>query len=271
MPIRRNPLTNEPIVFAPARASRPHALSGDASEIVCPFCPGNEDQTPPEIARAGDPWRVRVFPNKYPSVENAEVIVESADHDAAFERIEHAEEVVATYIERRRAHASAEYVALFKNEGERAGASIPHGHSQVMPLDFTPPRIAREAESFREGHCPLCDDPGEVIGESASFIWLAPHGSSMPYQQWLVPRRHTNRIGDDGVAELAMWLRRSASGMRALAPAFNWAFVEFPRHPRGHWYVDLFPRLTAIAGFELGTGTFVEIIDPAAAARHFGS
>ncbi|HEY0139822.1 MAG TPA: DUF4931 domain-containing protein [Thermoanaerobaculia bacterium] len=270
--IRRNLLTNEPIVFAPSRASRPHAFSGDATEIVCPFCPGNEHETPPELARIGDPWRVRVFPNKYPSVDDAEVIVESSEHDASFDSIAHAEDVVATYLERYRAHASAEYVAVFKNEGERAGASIPHVHSQVMPLDFTPPRIAREAEAFRDDHCPLCDDAaGEVIGESESFAWLAPYGSSMPYQQWLVPREHHNEMSGAAAGELAAWLQRSAAKMRELAPAFNWAFVNFPRHQRAHWYVDLFPRLTAIAGFELGTGTFVEIIDPAAAARHFGS
>lgn len=271
--IRRNLLTNEPIILVPERAARPHAFTGDATEIVCPFCPGNEHETPPEIARAGDPWRVRVFPNKYPSVENAEVIVESPDHDATFDVIAHAEDVVAMYVDRYRAHArDAEYVALFKNEGERAGASIPHVHSQVMPLDFTPPRIAREAEAFRENYCPLCDDDlGEVIAEGNAFTWLAPHGSWMPYQQWLVPREHHPEMTYAEVRELARWLRLSASKMRELAPAFNWTFINFPRHPHGHWYVDLFPRVTAIAGFELGTGTFVEIIDPAAAAQHFVS
>lgn len=273
MPIRRNPLSNEPIVFAPLRAARPHAFTGDATEMICPFCPGNEHETPPEIARIGDPWRVRVFPNKYPSVDDAEVIVEAPAHDASFESIADAEEVVAMYLDRYRAHAHAEYVALFKNEGERAGASIPHVHSQLMPLDFTPPRIAREGEGFRNGHCPLCDDVvGEVIGESDSFTWLAPYGSSLPYQQWLVPREHRNDMQRSAaVSELAVWLQRAALKMRELAPGFNWAFINFPRHPRAHWYVDLFPRLTAIAGFELGTGTFVEIIDPAAAARQLGS
>jgi UDPglucose--hexose-1-phosphate uridylyltransferase len=57
--------------------------------------------------------------------------------------------------------------------------------------------------------------------------------------------------------------------MRSVSDAFNWAFVNFPNEERGHWYVEIFPRMTAVAGFELGTGTFINTVDPAEAARTF--
>lgn len=273
MTFRRNLLTGEPILFAPDRAARPRAFLDDATALTCPFCPGNEHETPPELARVGEPWRVRAFPNKYPPIAGAEVIVEAAEHDARFEDLGHADEVVATYVARYIAHEEAAHVALFRNEGAAAGSSIPHLHSQVMPLPFVPPRIARELAGFRDG-CPLCARPGETIRETEHFVWLAPHASWMPYQQWIVPKRHACEMTAlDGAAlvELAALLRASSGKMRTLAGAFNWIFLNFRREPQAHWYVDLFPRMTTIAGFELGTGTFVEIIDPAAAAQQLRS
>lgn len=270
MTFRRNLLTGEPILFAPARAARPSAF-GDELHERCPFCPGHESDTPPTIASSGDPWRVRVFPNKYPSVEQAEVIVESPRHDARFESIEHADDVVRMYVDRYRAHRDAAYTAVFKNEGARAGSSIPHVHSQVMPLPFTPPRIERERDAFAAAaSCPLCAPDGAVIRETQHFVWLAPHGSSFAYQQWLVPKRHIGEMSafDDGeLNELASLLRAASAAMLQLGDSYNWMFMNFPRADAAHAYVDLVPRLTSIAGFELGTGTFVEIIDPEAAAR----
>jgi UDPglucose--hexose-1-phosphate uridylyltransferase len=267
MTFRTHPLTKEPILFAPERAARPGAF-GDGSEGRCPFCPGNESDTPPELARIGDPWRVRGFPNKYPPVEGAEVLVESPRHEDGFGDVAHGEDVVALYVSRYAAHRGSEWVSLFKNEGAKAGASIPHVHSQLIPLPFVPPRVTRELAGFAKS-CPLCEPRGSVIRETESFLWLAPEASGMAYQQWIVPRRHVAQLTDltdRELAELAALLRDAARAMRAIGPAFNWMFMSFPHGSAGHLYVDLFPRLAVIAGFELGTGTFVEIIDPAAAA-----
>ena len=212
---------------------------------------------------------MRVFPNKYPPVDGAEVIVESPRHEDAFATIEHAEEVVRAYVDRYRAHRDAAFVSIFKNEGSRAGASIPHAHSQVVPLPFVPPRIERELAGFATG-CPLCDaGSNHVIRENESFRWLAPFASSFAYQQWIVPKRHTHEVHllrDDELRDLASLLRAAAFSTRTIASAFNWMFLNFPTDA-GHFYVDVVPRMAAIAGFELNTGTFVEIIDPAAAAR----
>jgi UDPglucose--hexose-1-phosphate uridylyltransferase len=262
---RKNPLTGEPIVYAPERAARRSAF-GDASDERCPFCAGHESDTPREVARIGEPWRVRAFPNKYPPVAGAEVIVESPRHDGAFH--DHPDDVVRMYVERYRAHASAAYVALFKNEGARAGASIDHVHSQVIPLPFVPPRIERELRGFADA-CPLCAPEGHLIRETETLRWLAPEASSFAYQQWIVPKRHVADLSACTAEELRDLASLLAAASRAMQPlgAYNWMFMNFPRHAEAHCYVDVVPRLAALAGLELGTGTFVEIIDPAAAAR----
>jgi UDPglucose--hexose-1-phosphate uridylyltransferase len=267
MELRIHPLTGERVLFAPERAARRSAF-GDVSEERCPFCPGHESDTPPELTRTGDPWRVRVFPNKYPPVEGAEVIVESPRHDALFHEVPDPEAVVRTYVERIRHHAGAEYVALFKNEGARSGASIPHLHSQVVPLPFLPPRVERELRGFASA-CPLCAPVGHVIQETATLAWLAPEASAFAYQQWIVPKRHVSditRFDDEELRDLATLLRQASRASHARG-AYNWTFQNFLRHGEAHFYVDVTPRLAVIAGLELGTGTFVEIIDPAAAAR----
>ena len=261
---RTNPITGERVLFAPGRAARRGAF-GDEHEDRCPFCPGHESDTPAEVARIGDPWRVRAFPNKYPPIADAEVIVESPRHEDSFAGVEHAEDAVRMYVDRYRAHADAAYVSLFKNEGSRAGASIPHMHSQVVPLPFVPPRIERELAGFAKS-CALCGLRENVIGETDSFLWLAPSASAFAYQQWIVPKRHVHEaraLNDGELRELASLLRFAARATRGVASAFNWMFLSFPRAPEAHFYVDVAPRMAVIAGFELDTGTFVEIIDPA--------
>jgi UDPglucose--hexose-1-phosphate uridylyltransferase len=267
---RRYPITGDPILYAPERASRPRAFGGDGDSERCPFCAGHEADTPPTIAAIGDPWRVRVVANKYPPVDGAEVIVESPRHDATFDRIAHAEEAVQMYVDRYRAHADAAHVSVFKNHGARAAASIPHMHSQVMPLPFVPPRVAREGEAFARG-CPLCAGiDASNIDETRSFTWVAPAASSMPYQQWIVPKRHVAEmtlLASAELAELATLLQAASAGMLTLGDSYNWMFMNFAHRDEAHCYVELFPRLTNFGGFELGSGTFVEIVDPALAAQ----
>ena len=271
MSVRRNRITGEPILYAPERAARPGAF-GDRSPERCPFCPGHEVDTPPAIASIGDPWRIRVFANKYPPADGAEVIVESSDHDATFASIADPVECVAMYRDRFAAHAGAPHVSLFRNEGAAAGSSVPHAHSQLVPLPFVPPRIEREIAGFRRAsNCPLCADGGDVvIAETPRFRWVAPEDSWMPYQQRIVPKPHVQELAAlDGREqdELADLLQRAARATTKIAPSWNWMFLPFPRVAEAHLYIELFPRVTTIAGLELATGTFVEIIDPAAAAR----
>ena len=257
--IRKTPITGDPVILAPERDARPDVYEGAA----CPFCPGAEAQTPPEIARDGDPWRVRVFPNKFPATAQHEVIVETPDHHTTFDQLapEHAARAVGMMFERYRAmRTAAPYVCLFKNHGRAAGASIPHIHSQMIGTPFIPLRIAREGDAFAH-RCRLCAmETHPLIVETDHYRWIAPLGSTMAYQQWIVPKAHGNEMDEPG--ELAAILQDAARAMLRVADAFNWIFVNFPHEERGHWYVELFPRLAVVAGFELGSGTFINTIDP---------
>jgi UDPglucose--hexose-1-phosphate uridylyltransferase len=262
--IRKTPITGDPVILAPERAERPNAYQG----APCPFCPGAESETPPEMARHGNPWRIRVFPNKFPATPHHEVIVEAAAHDVTFDDLapDHASRAVEMMFERYRAlREAAPYVCLFKNHGRLAGATIPHIHSQILGTPFIPLRAAREGEAFAK-RCRLCAmETHPLIGETPHYLWTAPLGATMAYQQWIVPKAHGNEM--DEPRELAAILQDAARAMLSLSDAFNWAFVNFPHEDRGHWYVELFPRFGAVAGFELGSGTFINTVDPADSAR----
>jgi UDPglucose--hexose-1-phosphate uridylyltransferase len=267
--IERNPITGDPILIVPEREERPNIFRQDIDR--CPFCPGNEEDTPPEIWRDGDPWRIRIFPNKYPASDRHEVIVESPQHAATFDRLapEDASRVVEQYVERYRTlSAVAQYVCIFKNHGYLAGASIPHMHSQILAAPFLPPRIEREMAKFTTP-CPLCSLNQHQITETANYRWIAPPGSSMAYEQWIIPKRHASEMNDP--RELATLLQRAARAMLSIADSFNWIFMNFPRHPPAHWYVQLFPRSSMHAGFEVGTGSAINTVDPAAAALRLAS
>jgi UDPglucose--hexose-1-phosphate uridylyltransferase len=258
--IERTPITGEFVILARHRDERPNVYEG----APCPFCPGAEDQTPPEICRDGDPWRVRVFPNRYPATDDSEVVVESAKHSGAFDDLEpdHAARVVEIWFERYVAMKTrSAYTCLFKNHGQRAGASIPHLHSQLVGTPFVPPRIAAEAEAFaRAATCPLCDlSAHALIAETEHYRCIAPHAARFAHQQWIVPRSHEHQIREP--RELATLVQASARAMRTISDAYNWSFINFPAEPRAHWYLELIPRTAMIAGFELGTGTFVNATD----------
>ena len=261
-----------PVILAPHRAERPDVIGSDAH--VCPFCRGREAMTPPSIVEVGRPWRLRVFANKYPASEQHEVIVEAPDDATTFDLLppDDAAAAVQLYADRYAALASiddVQYVSVFKNHGARAGASIAHIHSQVIGIPFVPPRVEREAAVFASG-CPICsDDAGIVIAQTEAFRWVVPSVAPFAYQQWIVPKRHAAEMTSGVVAgELASLLQASARAMARLGDgAFNWMFMNFPNAPQGHWYVDIVPRTAAMAGFELSTGTMINTIDPAAAAR----
>jgi len=261
--IRRNRITGDPVIVAPERAQRPNAFGGDAP-ASCPFCPGHEHETPPEVARDGDPWRVRVFPNKYPATPQHEIVVEAAAHNARFEDLagDHAAAVVDVWFARyRHLASSAAAVTIFKNEGRAAGASIEHLHSQILGTPFVPPRMAREGYAFAcATRCPLCaldDEP--LIAESEHYLVVAPRGAAYAFEQWIVPKAHAPVMHEPH--DLATLLRPAARASREVAGAFNWAFINFPQEPSAHWYVAITPRLGGIAGYEIGGGGAVNIVD----------
>lgn len=303
--LRKDPLDGTWHLFAPNRLERPNACGETAVDggSPCPFCPGNEHLTPPEVDRVDDErgWIVRVVPNLYPAVGaddttrhpsetsaegEHEVIVDSRDHDRDFDELTHDETsaTVGVWIARYRAlrrEAPRRTVVLFRNRGARAGESIAHPHSQVIGLPWVPPRLAAERRGAREARdCLLCrvgasaDQSRHVVARTDSFLLLAPFSSRLPYQQWIVPMSHAPNftdLGDHDRQELAGILGAALRATKRVLPdaSFNWSLQqeENDLDPRFHWYLEIQPRITSIGGFELATGAYINIVDPSIAAE----
>lgn len=250
--LRRNPLDGTWTVVSPERAARPNTFragpergvaerAGDgAATERCPFCPGNESDTPPEVARtgAGRPdapgWRNRVVPNLYPIVEGTpghiqatgsrfhdaaratgrhEVAVMSPDHGRSLADLSNVEieELFDVLLERLRVHVRSghAYVQLLVNHGRAAGASVEHPHVQIVAIDLLPPAVVAEAEVVGdELECPVCRAVNEDADRGAPLVVSAggpapiwcPWWSSVPFEVMVAPRAHEPRAEHSGSA-----------------------------------------------------------------------
>jgi UDPglucose--hexose-1-phosphate uridylyltransferase len=185
--------------------------------------------------------------------------------------------------ERMRLHAaSSGYVHLIVNERREAGASLPHTHAQLYALGSVPAGVARERERFAAyavrtmGGNLLADLVQEevrrrerIVAIDDEAVVMAPYGSRLPYQLMLAPRRARDRFEDDGPTGAALLhdvLGRLARQLGANPPLNLWVRTA----PRGAdhfcWRIDILPRLTHLAGLELGTGLHLNIVSPEQAA-----
>jgi UDPglucose--hexose-1-phosphate uridylyltransferase len=189
---------------------------------------------------------------------------------------------VDVWRERMRAHPDASYLHLFVNEGAPGGASRAHTHAQLLALHFVPALIARERERFGAyaastmGQQLLDDLVSEevrrrdrIVAIDDEAVLLSPYAATLPYQLMLVPRRPRMRFEDDGPNGAALLhdaLGRLARRFEDGPPLNLWIRTA----PRGAehfcWRIDIVPRLTALAGFELGSGLHLNIVTPEQAA-----
>jgi UDPglucose--hexose-1-phosphate uridylyltransferase len=213
-----------------------------------------------------------------------EVIVNAPRSVTALAELEPAQVATAMDVwrERMRAHADAAYVHVLVNERREAGASLPHTHAQLYALDFVPAGVARERERFGAhatrtmGGNLLADLVQEevrrgerIVAIDEEAVAFAPYGSRLPYQLLIAPRRPRARFEDDGPTGAALLhdvLRRLARRLGANPPLNLWVRTA----PRGAehfcWRIDVMPRLTHLAGLELGTGLHLNIVAPEQAA-----
>jgi len=189
---------------------------------------------------------------------------------------------VAAWRERMRAHRDAAYTHLTVNERHEAGASILHSHAQLYALDFVPAAVARERERFgayatRTMGGNLLEDLVQeevrkrerVVAIDADTVLIAPYGARVPYQLLIAPRRPRRQFEDDGPTGAAMLhdaLSRLARHLGASPPLNLWIRTA----PRGAehfcWRIDILPRLTHLAGLELGVGLNLNVVAPERAA-----
>lgn len=321
--IRYNIVTRESVIIATERARRPEEFAranlrrpAPLSFVpTCPFCPGNEHMTPPEAFRisSNGHWQVRVVPNKFAALDSAaelvrkreglkrtisgvgihEVIIETPDHSKALALLSEAEFdlVVEAYFERyetvtndpRVAHAT-----LFKNQGERAGTSIEHPHSQIVGTPIIPPQVRERMENAlrfydETGECIFCSvmadellDQTRVIALSNDFVAFIPYAALSPFHIWIYPLHHIASFSETSEAELRdlsgilrKVLRKIYFGLEN--PDYNLSIRTPPREARGlryhHWYVTIIPRVSRVAGFEIGSGMFINTALPEQSAE----
>lgn len=213
-----------------------------------------------------------------------EVIVHSPAHAETL--CELVDDQLAAAVEgwrsRMRAHGDVACRHLIVNEGPDAGASLAHTHAQLYALPFVPAEIARERERFTAHHtrsmggCLLCDLGAEEVRRRERLVaideeamLLAPWASRSPFELRVVPRHHSPRFEDDGTVGTAMIGKalRLLAGKLGGPPQLNlWVRSAPSGAETFHWHVDIVPRLTIRAGFEMGTGVNINVYPPERAA-----
>jgi len=228
-----------------------------------------------------------------------EVIIETPVHYDPFHRrtVENIVELLDVYQKRMLdlyKDIRLTYALVFKNHGMRAGASLNHEHSQIIATPIIPKRVGEEIsgsfEYFRyKSRCVFCDIIREekrfgsrIVFENASFVTLCPFASRFPFEIWLLPKRHmagyTMMTGQEMIelAEcLSVTMKRLSSALGE--PQYNWMIHTEPnpsvnRTPwpdlkeHYHWHFEIIPKLTRVAGFEWGTGIYINPTPPEEAA-----
>lgn len=264
------------VIIAPGRSGRSNKKADIPKKVhACVFCPGNEHMTPPEEYRIGGGekdkagWGIRVVPNKFPITEIHEVIIHSTDHEKDFEELPQAQvgQILMVYVKRYRKHEVDGKVFIFCNHGKRSGASLTHPHSQLVVV---PKQISLDI---------LSREPVEnVVEENGHFISYCPEFSQWPYETWIVPKVEGKKFGDvddTQVPDLAYVLQRALRRIVAVSQDKSDGFIKrdiefaynFYIYHGENWYLRIIPRFVYRAGFELGTGLNVNVVDPKAASQ----
>lgn len=222
-----------------------------------------------------------------------EVIIETPDHAATLADLpeRQIEEVLGAAKDRvndLKRDRRFRYIILFKNHGEAAGASLEHPHSQLIALPVIPKRAKEENDAAREFYeqkerCIFCDiirqesvSGARLVTETERFAVIEPYAPRFPFETWILPQRHASHFEDSDAATLQnlAWVLRTTLRKinKALErPAFNFivhsAPVQEPFLPYYHWHIEIIPKLTKVAGFEWGTGFYINPTPPEESAR----
>ena len=251
-------------------------------------------------------WKVRVLPNRYPALEPEapspaphaspdlfwagpargahEVIVNAPESVSSLGElsVDQVAGAVEVWRERIRVHSEAACVHLIVNERHEAGASLLHTHAQLYALDFVPAAIARERERFGAyatrtmGGNLLADlvqqevrQRERIVEIDDEAVLMAPYAARMPYQLMIAPRTPRMRFEEDGPAGariLHQALRRLARHLGASPPLNLWVRTAPSGAEHFCWRIDILPRLTNLAGLELGAGIGLNDVSPEQAA-----
>jgi UDPglucose--hexose-1-phosphate uridylyltransferase len=249
----------------------------------------------PALSQEGD--RVRRIDGIYRSmtgVGSHEVVIEHPRHDlapATFS-VQEMSDVIAAYQQRYMEHKKdrrVEAIIIFKNHGESAGTSLLHPHSQIAAMPIVPTQIRnRMEESIRffdeMGECVFCRtlkhellDRQRIVFESEHFVAFIPYAALSPFHLWIFPRRHMSSFDDIfdweiGDLALAMTTVLGKLHYGLNNPDYNYSIRSVPAQDGNreyfHWYVAIIPRISKTAGFEIGSGMYINTTVPEESAAY---
>ncbi len=241
-----------------------------------------------ELSRTGE----GMF-DKMTGVGAHEVVIETPDHNLSLSQMSErqVEDVFWAFRERildLKKDGRFRYIMLFKNHGESAGASLEHPHCQLIALPVIPKRVKEELEGSRlyfdfKERCVYCDIIRQesqadvrVVTETDRYLVLEPYAARFPFETWIIPKRHDSHfetIDAPQLQNLAWVLRSTLRKMDKVLekPAFNFVIhtapVQEAAMPQYHWHIELMPKLTKVAGFEWGTGFYINPTPPEESAQ----
>jgi len=285
----------------------------------CVFCGGNEDKTPPATAvykngeilkdSAGElvtGWDIRCIPNLFPAVSSSpakaaasgvsgwqvregygfhEVIVESPTHGRTLSSFSDDEIALLMQVYKDRvsyyhSQKDIEYVSLFKNWGERAGASLAHIHSQLIALPLLPPVLKREQDAIHAvDGCPYCriiqmeQKTERLVHENSGFVAIAPYASRSPFEIWILPKHHVNHLAnctDSMLQQFGEMIRFVLSRYEDILgfPSYNYMFYGILGDDSYHLNLRVHPIVSTPAGFEKNTDIYINTVSPEDAASY---
>ncbi|MFA6532406.1 MAG: DUF4931 domain-containing protein [Patescibacteria group bacterium] len=246
------------MVSNPARTTR---TGMDGKPFRCPFCPGNESDTPPELYRVGEisTWQIRVFANLFPITEIHEVVVHSPDHEKNIEDFfpEHVENIIKTYINRFNFLKDKGKVFIFHNYALISGASLVHPHSQisVVPSDIPTNTITIQ---------PIVN----IIEQNKDFVSYCPEYSEWCFEVWVkaLGQSKFETLNERELKNFANILQSMIKKLKKIH-ANNSHYSKKPFgynfyiQPYGDWFLRIIPRFMERAGFELSTGIMVNSVE----------
>ena len=229
-----------------------------------------------------------------------EVIIETPHHHKDFDNlsIDSIVLILKTYRQRYldlSKDKRIKYILIFKNYGIDGGASLEHPHSQLIGTPIIPQRIKEELKGAKEyfdlnGRCIFCDcikqevkSKDRLIKETEKYVAISPFAARFPFETWILPKCHNScyeETSDNDILSLARIMKEILSKIKKKLnnPPYNFIIHTSPSKEfstrkwpdldkKYHWHIEIIPRLTKIAGFEWGTGFYINTTSPEEAAR----
>ncbi len=238
----------------------------DGKPFRCPFCSGNEADTPPEIYRVGSGqkdkqgWQIRVVPNLFPITDIHEVVIHSPSHEENFAdfSIDHVGLIIKAYIDRFNALKDKGKVYIFHNYSLASGASLIHPHSQISVVPNDVPTNTMVVQ-------PIVN----IVEQNDCFVSYCPNYSEWSYEIWIkaLGQFKFDESTNIQINKLAVILQSAINKLKKIhdnnphyaKKSFGYNFYIYPYE---NFYLRIIPRFMERAGFELSTGIMVNSVDP---------